>query len=50
MLTQWQQELEMLENWLNNPEPEGGFQAILMQIGEEYQHEEQLDEFGVVPA
>jgi hypothetical protein len=36
MLTPLEKELEMLEDWLNNPEPEDGFQQTVMQIvGEE---------------
>jgi hypothetical protein len=29
-LAQWEKELKMLEDWLNNPEPEDGFQHIIM--------------------
>jgi hypothetical protein len=37
LLTQWEKELEMLEDWLNNPEPEDGCQWTVMQIvGEEH--------------
>ena len=37
MLTPWEKELEMLEDWLNNPEPEDGCQWTVMQIvGEEH--------------
>ena len=32
LLTQWEKELEMLEDWLNNPKPEDGCQGIVMQI------------------
>jgi hypothetical protein len=40
MLTQWEKELEMLEDWLNNPEPEDGCQQTVMQIvGEEHSTE-----------
>jgi hypothetical protein len=35
ILTQWEEELDMLEDWLNNLEPEGGCKEIVMQIGEE---------------
>jgi hypothetical protein len=28
LLTQWEMELKMLEDWLDNPEPEDGFQEI----------------------
>jgi hypothetical protein len=28
----WENELDMLEDWLNNPEPEDGFQGTVMQI------------------
>jgi hypothetical protein len=35
MLTQLEIELEMLEDWLNNPEPEGDYQETFMQIGVE---------------
>jgi hypothetical protein len=40
MLTQWEKELEMLEDWLNSPELEGGCLETVMQIGAECQHEE----------
>jgi hypothetical protein len=51
MLTQWEKELEMLEDWLNNPEPEEGLpRDSHAKIGGEYQPEEQLEEAGVVPA
>jgi hypothetical protein len=37
MLTQWQMELKMLEDWLENIEPEGGFQETVIHIvGEEH--------------
>jgi hypothetical protein len=45
-LTQWEMELKMLEDWLDNPEPEDGFQEIAMPE-ETCQHEEQLEEAGV---
>jgi hypothetical protein len=35
LLTQWEQEMKMLEDWLDNPEPEDGCQEIVMQIAEE---------------
>jgi hypothetical protein len=49
LLTQWEMELEILEDWLNNLGPEGGFQETVMLDGEEYQPEEQLEEAGVEP-
>jgi hypothetical protein len=37
ILTPWEKDLEMLEDWLNNPEPEDGFQETIMHIvGEEH--------------
>jgi hypothetical protein len=40
LLTQWEQEMKMLEDWLDNPEPEDGFQETVMQIaGEEHSTE-----------
>jgi hypothetical protein len=42
-------ELEMLEDWLNNPEPKDGCQETVMPDGAEYQPEEQLEEAGVEP-
>jgi hypothetical protein len=36
ILIQWEQELNMLEDWLDNPKPEDGFKGTVMQIvGEE---------------
>jgi hypothetical protein len=36
LITQWEKDLKMLEDWLDNPKPEYGFQKIVMQItGEE---------------
>jgi hypothetical protein len=32
MLTQWEIELRMLEDWLDNPEPADGCQKTVMQI------------------
>jgi hypothetical protein len=32
MFTPWEKELEMLEDWLNNPELEDGCQQTVMQI------------------
>jgi len=32
MLTPWAKELEMLEDWLNDPEPENDCQGTIMQI------------------
>jgi hypothetical protein len=48
-LTQWMQELKMLEDWLNDPEPKKDFQVAFMQreIGGAYQPGEQLEEVGV---
>jgi len=43
-LTQWKQELKMLEDWLNNPEPEKDCQDAVMQRETGCQHEEQLEE------
>jgi hypothetical protein len=40
----------MLEDWLNNQEPEGGFPEIVMKREGVFQHEEQLEEDGNVPA
>jgi hypothetical protein len=34
ILTQWEKELEMLEDWLNNPEPEGLPRAVMQREGE----------------
>jgi len=35
-LTQWKQGMNMLEDWLDNPEPEDGFKDTVIQIaGEE---------------
>jgi hypothetical protein len=40
MLTPWEIELKLLEDWLNNPGPEDGFQETVMQIaGEEHSTE-----------
>jgi hypothetical protein len=37
LLTQWEQEMKMLEDWLDNPKPEDGCQETVMQIsGEEH--------------
>jgi hypothetical protein len=47
-LTQWEMELKMLEDWLDNPEPEDGFQEIA-KPEEMCQHEEQLEEAGMEP-
>jgi hypothetical protein len=41
-------DLKMLEDWLDNIEPEDGFQEIAM-LEETYQHEEKLEEAGVIP-
>jgi hypothetical protein len=50
MLTQWEKELKMLEDWLRNPETEEDYQKdAVMKSGEEFQPEEQLDEVGLVP-
>jgi hypothetical protein len=38
LLTQWELELKALEDWLDNPEPEGGCQEIAMPE-EIHQHE-----------
>jgi hypothetical protein len=46
LLTQWEMELKALEDWLDSPEPEGGFQEIAM-AKETYQHELQLEEDGI---
>jgi len=35
MLTPWEEELEMLEDWLNNPEPERDYhKETIMQVEE----------------
>jgi hypothetical protein len=40
MLTQWEIELRMLEDWLDNPEPTDDCQKTVMQIsGEEHSTE-----------
>jgi hypothetical protein len=49
LLTQWKQELKMLEDWLNNPEPEKDCQDAVMQRETGYQHEEQLEEVEDMP-
>jgi hypothetical protein len=48
LLTQWELELKALEDWLGNPEPEGGCQEIAMPE-EIHQHELQLVEAGTEP-
>ena len=48
-LTHWEMELKMLEDWLDNPEPEGGCHEIAM-LGKTCQHELQLEEAGMEPA
>jgi hypothetical protein len=49
MLTLWEKELEMLEDWLNNPkELEKDCQETIMHRAE-FQSEEQLEEDGVEP-
>jgi hypothetical protein len=51
MLTQWEKELKMLEDWLRNPETEEDCQKdAVMKSGEEFHPEEQLDEVGLLPA
>jgi hypothetical protein len=45
LLTQWELELRALEDWLDNPELEGGFQKIAMPK-EIHRHEFQLVEYG----
>jgi len=47
-LTQWEMDLKMLEDWLDNPKLEGGYQEISMP-GETCQHELQLEEDGIEP-
>jgi hypothetical protein len=49
LFTHWEMDLNMLEDWLDNQEPEDHCQKIAMLEGEEYQHEEQLEEVGVEP-
>jgi hypothetical protein len=49
LLTQWKQELKMLEDWLNNPEPEKDFWDAVMERETRCQHEEQLDEAEDMP-
>jgi hypothetical protein len=45
------EELKLLEDWLSNPETKEDFQKeTIMQSGEEFQHEEQLDEVGLMPS
>jgi hypothetical protein len=34
-LTQWEKELKMLEDWLDNPKPEDGCQKIVTKIARE---------------
>jgi hypothetical protein len=46
LFTQWELELKALEDWLGNPEPEGGYQEIAMPE-EIHQHESQLEEDGM---
>jgi hypothetical protein len=46
LLTQWELELKALEDWLVNPEPEGGCQGIAMPE-EIHQHKSQLGEVGI---
>jgi hypothetical protein len=48
LLTQWEMELKALEDWLDSPEPEGGFHKIAMPE-ETHQHELQLEEAGMEP-
>jgi hypothetical protein len=48
-LTQWKQELNMLEDWLNNLEPEKDCQDAVMQRETGCQHEEQLEEVEYMP-
>jgi hypothetical protein len=45
MLTQWEMELKMLEDWLDNPELEDGYQETFMQIAREEHSEELLKNF-----
>jgi len=41
MLTPWEKELEMLEDWLNNPEPvdECREQTVMQMLAEEHSEE-----------
>jgi hypothetical protein len=48
-LTQWKQEMKMLEDWLNNPEPEKDCQDAVMQRETGCQHEEKLEEAEDMP-
>jgi hypothetical protein len=34
-LTQWEKEMNMLEDWLDNPKPEDGFQKTVTKISRE---------------
>jgi hypothetical protein len=43
MLTPWEKELEILEDWLNNPEREDGFQKIVIPYGARRQPKELLE-------
>jgi hypothetical protein len=49
LLTPWEKDLEILEDWLNNPEPEDGCQETFMQIGVGCQHEEKMEKYGMEP-
>jgi hypothetical protein len=46
LFTQWELELKALEDWLGNPEPEGGCRGIAMPE-EIHQHKSQLEEAGM---
>jgi hypothetical protein len=48
LLTQWELDLRELEDWLDSPGLEGGFQEIAMPE-ETHQHEEKLVEDGMEP-
>jgi len=48
LLTQWEMELKALEDWLDSPEPEGGYHKIAMPE-ETHQHKLQLEEAGMGP-
>jgi hypothetical protein len=51
MLTQWEQELKILENWLDNLETEKYcHREAVMQVKKEFQPKEKLDEYGLVPS
>jgi hypothetical protein len=45
------QKLNMMEDWIDNTETKEDYQKqTVMQNGEEFQHEEKLDEYELMPA